>query len=64
VTVYDEAIQAMKDAAIEIVRLRAINTELVAALNAMCLNMKNDKHEYRDCYRAARSAIAKAEAAQ
>jgi hypothetical protein len=46
----------------EIERLRAINAELLAALNAMCLNMKNDGHAYRDCYKAARAAIAKAEA--
>ncbi len=41
-------------------RLIAAAPELLAALEAMCLNMANDGGEYRDCYKAARAAIAKA----
>lgn len=43
-----------------IVRACNAHDDLVAALEAMCLNMKQDRHEYRDCYKAARAAIAKA----
>ena len=31
---------------------------LEAALEAMCVNMKNDGHAYRDCYIRARAALA------
>lgn len=43
-------------------RLREINAELLEALKAMALNMAADKHEYRDCFKAAVAAITKAEA--
>ena len=39
-------------------RLIAAAPDLLAALKAMVLN---DAHEYRDCHKAARAAIAKAE---
>ena len=38
--------------------------ELLAALQAMCLNMANDGGAYRDCHKAALAAIAKATGAQ
>lgn len=37
-----------------------VHDELVAALEAMTLNMANDRKEYRDCHKQARAALAKA----
>lgn len=41
-------------------RLIAAAPDMLTALKAMCLNMENDGHEYRDCYKAALRAIARA----
>jgi hypothetical protein len=41
-------------------RLIAAAPDMLKALQAMCLNMKNDGGDYRDCYKNARAAIAKA----
>jgi hypothetical protein len=45
-------------------RLIAAAPDMLAALQAMLLNMKNDGGAYRDCFKAAEAAIAKATAVQ
>lgn len=44
----------------EIAQMMAAAPELLAACEAMVLNMKADRHDYRDCFKAATAAIAKA----
>ena len=46
-----QALPACREAAARIEKLET-------ALEAMCLNMKNDGHAYRDCYKRARVALA------